>query len=187
MPASRAASASPSAAEGGPVEDQPADDGDRGEHQDQRRDAEHVGVALTEVEDAVDGDDLRPPVGDLQGETAGGGEHGEGGDERDHPAVCDEHPVDQPAAQSDEDGGEEDAAEAVLLGGDGGGPHRGEGDDRADRQVDAAGDDDEGHADGDDPDDGGLGEDELQVAGVQELVRFGDAADEDQCGEHAEQ
>lgn len=79
------------------------------------------------------------------------------------------------------------AGEAVLLGGDGGGPHRGEGDDRADRQVDAAGDDDEGHADGDDADDGRLGEDQLEVAGVQELVRLGEAADQDQYGEHAEQ
>ena len=37
------------------------------------------------------------------------------------------------------------------------------GDDRADRQVDAAGDDDEGHADGDDTDDGRLGEDSCRL------------------------
>ena len=81
----------------------------------------------------------------------------------------------------------QDAREAVLLGGHRGRPHRGEGDDRADRQVDAAAGDDEGHADGDDADDGRLGEDELEVAGVQELVGLGDAADDDQDGEHAEQ
>src|SRR5690606_21654991 len=32
------------AAEGGPVQQQPADDGDHAEHQHQRRDAEHIGV-----------------------------------------------------------------------------------------------------------------------------------------------
>src|SRR6478609_3929692 len=39
------------AAEGGPVQDQPADDGDGREDQHQRRYAEHVRVALGEVED----------------------------------------------------------------------------------------------------------------------------------------
>src|SRR5690606_22705219 len=101
--------------------------------------------------------------------------------------VGEEDPVDRAAAEADGDGGEEDAGEAELLGGDGGRPDGGQGDDRADRQVDAAGGDDEGHADGDDTDDGRLGEDQLQVAGVEELVRFGEASDEDQDGEHPEQ
>ncbi|GAA3210557.1 hypothetical protein GCM10020256_08730 [Streptomyces thermocoprophilus] len=159
----------------------------RGEHQDERRYAEDVGVAFAEVQDAVDGDDLGAAVGDLEGEAAGGGQHGEGGDERDHAAVCDQQSVDQAAAHTDDDGGEQYPGEAVLLRGDGRRPHGGERDDRADGQVDAAGGDHEGHADGDDTDHRRLREDQLQVAGVEELVGPGDAADHDERGEHPEQ
>ena len=45
------------ASERGPVQDEPADDGDRGEDEDQRRDAEDVGVGQAQVEDGLDGDD----------------------------------------------------------------------------------------------------------------------------------
>src|SRR4051794_7722509 len=175
------------AAEGGAVEDEPADDRHDREDDDERRDAEHVRVAFAQVEDAADGDDLGLAVGDLQGEAAGRGQHGERGDERDHAAVGDEQAVDQAASDADDHGGEQDAREAVVLGGHRRRPHGGQGDDRADRQVDAAGGDDEGHADGDDTDHRGLGEDELEVAGVEELVGLGDPADEDQRGEDAQE
>lgn len=175
------------AAERGPVEDQPADDGDRGEDQDQGRDAQDVRVGQAQVEDGLDGDDLGLAVGDLQGEPAGRGEHGERRDEGDHTPVGDEDPVDEPGGESDDHGREQDAREAEVLGGERRRPDGGEGHHRADRQVDAAADDDQGHADGDDSDDGGLRQDQLEVPGVQERVGFGETADGHQHGEYAEQ
>ncbi|EGJ73619.1 putative ABC transporter integral membrane protein [Streptomyces sp. Tu6071] len=164
--------------EGGAVQQEPADDHDGEEDDDERRDAEHVVLAAPEVEHGLHGDDLRLAVGDLEREPACRGEHRERRDERDEPPVRDEDPVDEPAGEPDEERGEQDAPESVLLRRDGRRPHRGEGDDRADREVDAAGDDDEGDTDHDDPDDRGLGQDQLEVRGRDELVRLGDRADE---------
>ena len=153
----------------------------------QGRYAEDVRVGQAQVQDRLDGDDLRLAVGELQGEAAGRGEHGQRRDERHHPPVRDQQPVDESGAESDEHGGEEDACEAVLLGGERGRPDRGERDHGTDRQIDAAAGDDERHADGDDADDGRLGQDQLQVPGVQEGVGLGESADGDQYGEDAEQ
>lgn len=161
--------------------------GHRGEDEDQRGDAQDVAVGQAEVQDGPDGDDLGLAVGDLQGQSAGRGEHGQRRDERDQAAVGDQEPVDETGGEADDHRGEQDAREAVLLGGEGGRPDRGQGDHRADRQIDAAADDDERDADGDDPDHGGLRQDQLEVPGVQERLRFGEAADGDQDGEDTEQ
>ena len=55
---------------------------------------------------------------------------------------------------------------------------RGQAHHRADRQVDAAGDDDEGHADADDADDRGLTEDDERVVEAREAVAGGHRADD---------
>ena len=54
-----------------------------------------------EVDEAVDRDDLGPPVGDDLGQAAGGDQHRQRRDERHDPAVGDQHAVDQPAAGAD--------------------------------------------------------------------------------------
>ena len=82
-------------------------------------------------------------------------------------------------------------AGAVALRGQRGAPDAGQRDDRADRQVDAAADDHEGHADRDHADRGGLlqdGEDVVPHPGrVAVEVGPGDDADDDQRDQHADQ
>ncbi len=169
------------------MQHQPADDGDGREDQHDRRNAQDIGIALAELQDRLDVDDLGAARADLEGQAAGRGEHGEGGDERHHAAEGDQQAVDQTAAQTHEQGGEQDAAEAVLLGGHRRRPDGGQGDHRAYGEVDTAADDDERDADGDDPDDGRLGEHELEVLEAEELLGCGEGADEDEGGEDDEE
>ena len=51
-------------------------------------------------------DDLGPSLGDDLGQTTSGGQHGQRGDERHHPAVGDQQAVDQAAAHPDDQGDE---------------------------------------------------------------------------------
>ena len=67
-----------------------------------------------------------------------------------------------------------------LLGGDNGDQSQ----DRTDREVDAAGQDDEGHADGNDPNDGNLPRDVEQVPRLEKVGRQdGGEQDEDDQGQ----
>src|SRR5829696_2094279 len=81
------------------VQQHPAGQRDEREDDHQRRDAEDV--AAEEREEVPVLDDLRALVRDDLGETAGRGEHRQGGDEGDELAVGDDHAVDQPGAGAD--------------------------------------------------------------------------------------
>ena len=90
------------AAEGGAVEQHPAQRGDDREDPDQDVDADEVGVH--EADEAAVLDDERAPLGEDLGESAGGDEHGEGRHERDDVAVRDHDAVDEPGAEPDQRG-----------------------------------------------------------------------------------
>ena len=116
-----------------------------------------------------------------QGQAAGAGEHGQRGDERHDPAVGDGDAVDQPEQQAEPDGAEHERRR--LLARSTRPPAIGRRrQHRADRQVDAAGGDDERHAHGDDAGHAGLGEDGEQVVAGEERVAVGDGAGDRAAG-----
>src|SRR5690606_12286058 len=135
--------------------------------------------------------DLRLLAGDLRSQATRRHEHGEGGDEGNQPPIGDQDAVDESHGHADGDRGEDHAAGTVALSLQCGRPYAGEGHDGAHRQVDAAADDDEGHANGDHADRGSLHEDSEDIAadpgGVAVEVRAGDRADEQQHDQHADE
>jgi hypothetical protein len=126
--------------------------------------------------------DLGAPVGDDLGQTAGGREHGQRRDEGDELAVGDDDPVDQPAAGAHQQRGDhhDDPVEVLghRLGRERGRPHRGQRHDRPDREVDAAADDHERHADADHADHRGQPQDRQHVVDGAEPVGGGGGADD---------
>ena len=88
-----------------------ADDGGEDDHE-QRARRGHRSAAMLMI-CAVD--DLRPLVGDLRGQAAGGDQHGQRGDERHEPAVRDEHAVDQTDGHADGERGEDHADRPVAC------------------------------------------------------------------------
>src|SRR3954454_15093542 len=177
-----AADGDSAAAEGRPVEQDPADDRDQDEDPDLHRDPDDLPVE--EVGEAFDVDDLGLAITDDLGQAPGAGQHREGHDERHYPAVGDQQPVDQPAAGADRQRDEHhDEPVGVIghrLGGDRGAPDRRQRDDRSDREVDAAADDHERHPDADDADRRRQLEDRQGVGGGREAVTGRDDPDEAQ-------
>ena len=146
-----------------------------------------------EVGESGDVHDLGPALGDDLGEAPGGGQHGQGRDEGHHSAVRDQQAVDQSAGQADEQRDEHHHGPVVAprqrLGGQGGRPDRRQRHDRADRQVDAASGDHEGHPDRDHADHRGESQDGEAVVDARELLPRGrDAhdAEHDQRHDQAE-
>src|SRR5829696_929408 len=168
-----------------PVEEHPAPGRSQREDDDQDRDTEDV--TAEHVDELVDGDDLGLLLGDDLGQPTSGGQHRQRGDEGRDPAVRDEDAVDQAAARADRQRGEDHQAPVGVLGHRLGrqrrGPDRGEGGDRADRQVDTPTGDDERHADADDADDRGQPQDRQHVVDAGEAVARGGYADHHQDGE----
>src|SRR4051812_36714202 len=172
------------------VQHDPAHRDDEREHDDQRRNpAEQERVLVAEVHQrlVVGVQRLGVTGRDVDRQAPRAGEHRDGHDERDDPAVRDDQAVDQAAADAHRESAEDHSAGAVQLGGLRRRPDRRERHDRAHRQVDPAADDDEGHADGDHAADRGQGEDDDGVVVGEELRRLGQRAGEDEDEEHAEQ
>ncbi len=162
------------------------DEGDDGDGRDAGQPAvtdvvlEHVG-SRADVEAA--GDDLRDAERHRQ--------RAQGDDERWHLGLGHEEPVEDAPAEADDDreheadegGGPALAAHRLhRLGGDDGGDDE----DRADRQVDAGGDDDERHPDGEHRPDRHVLRDVGDVAGREERGRRQRAEDGDDDDEHPE-
>jgi hypothetical protein len=132
-------------AERGAVEDDPTGCHHDGEDDHQHRDADDL--LAGDVDDDPHLHDLGPVVGHLGGQASGAHQHREGDDERHQPSVGDQQSVDQAGADPDQQRAGDHRGRAVVLGGDGGRPDRGKSHQSADREVDAAADDDERHAD----------------------------------------
>ena len=111
-------------------------------------------------------DDLAA-IGEDVGQAARHRHHGQGGDEGGQPGAGDEQSRDQAADQTAEDGGGNRQAQRPADAQQ----HHGKGQHRAHRQVDAADDDDQGHADGQDTEHGYLVEDVEGVAHGEEILR----------------
>ena len=101
------------AAEGGAVEQHPAERGDDREDPDQDVDADDVGVH--ELDEAAVADRQGAAFGEDLGEAAGGDEHGEGRHERDDLAVGDDDAVDEPGGEADGEG-DDDHHDPVASG-----------------------------------------------------------------------
>src|SRR5215207_5752595 len=171
-------------AEGGPVEQHPAGHGDNQEDQGRDGHAEHPAathplqdVQLTQGDGGL--------VAHPEREAAGDGEHGQGRDEGDDPAPGDGQAVDRPEEHGETGRGEYEDPGAVLEHQPAGDAGRGQ--HRPDRQVDPAGGDHKGHADGDDAGDAGLGEHIQQVVAGREDVGLDDRADDQQGDDHHRQ
>ena len=96
-------------------------------------------------------------VGDDQGQAAGHAHHRERGDEGGQLAVGDREPGDGAGGGADQQSDHEGEDAGQVQRGEGvGGDHGTERGDGADGQVDPGGDDHEGHAEGEDRDDGRL-------------------------------
>jgi hypothetical protein len=147
--------------ERGAVEHHPPDRDDGGEKVDQQRHSEHVGGG--DAVYLVDGDKLSPPVRQRLGQAAGGDKHRQCHDERDQPPVRNQDAVDQAGAHPDEQRAQDHHERPVTLGREGRSPHRCQRDQRTHRQVDAAADDDERHADRHHADDRGAHQDVQDV------------------------
>ncbi len=160
---------------GGEEQDRGRDPGDRGEAE-----AAHL---LGEVELARGGEEGT--------EAAEDEERGEGDDEGDHAEAHDEEGVDRAHQRRGEHGDDEPAgdAEAEFAHRDAG-DQRGEIHHRADREVDAGGQEHEDHADRGDADEGGVLDDVAEVVGAEEARRLQAEIDqhrgEDQHGGVAE-
>ena len=146
----------------------------------QIKDVDADDVGIHEADESAVFDDERAPLGEDLGEPAGGDQHRKGGHERDDIAVGDHDAVDQARTEPDRER-DHDHHDPVRLVGEvldrrQGRHDRGETQDRADRQVDAARDDDQGHADADDTDDRCLAEDHQRVAEGGEALTGGDGA-----------
>ena len=112
-----------------------------------------------------------PALGEHQGDAAAGDQQAEGGHDRLHPDEGDQAAVDEPdhAAREQGDRDRHPGAVAEVQGEQGGGDGHG----RPDRQVDALGADDQGHAQGDDGHRDHLDELQAQVADGGEVGREG--------------
>src|ERR1700722_5163634 len=175
-------------AEPGPVQDHDPDhDDDRGDDRQggdlpedvaESHAVDHDGRDITQVD--ASGDHLRQPQGHPEG--------AEGDDERRNLRLRDEESVDEApphAAADGHQGADEGGAPALAPHG----RHRLIGDDAAEdqdaahREVDAAGNDDEGHANAQDRQDGGVLHDPADVEHRQEAARLHDRENHDDHGE----
>src|SRR5690348_8679240 len=176
--------------EPGPVQqDDPEHHDDRGDDDQPRYLPDDVAEA-----DRVDHDGRHVAqvhaAGDDLGQAQGHAEGAERDDERRDLGPRDQEPVEQAPGQPAGDGhhGADDGRAPALAAADVGhhlvGYHAAEDQDAAYRQVDAAGDDHEGHADGQDRQDGGVLQDPADVEHGQEGAGLHDREDDHDHGQH---
>src|ERR1022692_859109 len=176
-------------AEPGPVQDHDPD------HHDDRGDDRQVGNLPDDVAESYGVDHHGRDVaqvhapGDHLGQAQGHPQGAEGDDERGNLRPGDEESVDHSPREPAADGhqGTDDGGAPALSAH---GRHRLVGDDAAEdqdaahRQVDAAGNDDEGHADTQNRQDGGVLHDPADVEHREESAGLEDREDDDDHGEH---
>jgi hypothetical protein len=167
------------AAEVGPVQDQGADREEQRHDPERHRDAQQLPGA--EGGEAAGLGHRGAGVGEVERQPAGHQQRGQRDQERGQPEAGDQDAVDQPGRGSDSDGGEHgrDQAGAAELDGD----HAAQRGDRADRQVDAAGHDDEAHSQRDQGVLGVVGEHALHVEAGGEALAVAQRAEHDEDDE----
>jgi hypothetical protein len=121
------------------------------------------------------------------GKAAGGDQHRQRHDERDQPPVRDQDPVDQAGAHPDEQRAQHHHDRSVALGRERRRPDRRQRDQRAHREIDAAADDDERHADRDHADDRGADQDVQNVRRREKPAVGGHHADDPENDENADE
>ena len=173
------------AADDGLGEEDLEEDGRADEHPDRKRQAEHH-ADPHEAEGLVEDRD-RLAVGDDEGDAAEDRHGAEGGDHRVDAAVGDDQAVDQPGDGADGQTGDDAGEGRVGRLDRHGGRDRGQADDRADRDVEPAGDDHHGLAHGEHAEDGDGEPDVEDVPRGEEHVAAQRAEDDEENGERDEE
>lgn len=109
-------------------------------------------------------------VGAKFGEAAGDAEHTESDDKGSHAKAGDNAAIEEADNGPAENGGQESDFDRVPLSDEPGGDHAGEGDDGADAEINAAADDDHGHAESADSHDDGLIQDGFEVVEAEKIL-----------------